>query len=149
MAERRDFFFGLCMVLLSSFLTIQSFRYPADSSLFPRFLAVLLLALSLLLFMRTLKQSRKVKVQRPPLKVSPEWLKSTPVRVFGATAAYIAMTSVLGFIVSTALFIFGVISFLDRKRWKTGLLYGVCYSLILYAAFRFVLGATLPSGWLI
>jgi hypothetical protein len=59
------------------------------------------------------------------------------------------LISVIGFVVSTALFIFASVSLLDRQKRKFALLYGLCYSAVLYVVFHYILGAALPAGWLI
>jgi putative tricarboxylic transport membrane protein len=149
MADRKNFVFSICMVLLSSFLTIQCFRYPLESALFPRFLAVLLFLLSLVLLIRALRQPRQPGPNGPFLWIDSRLLKNPPVQVFAVTAVYIALISVIGFVVSTVFFIFASVSFLDPQKRKFALLYGLCYSAILYVVFHFILGAALPAGWLI
>lgn len=149
MADRRNFIFSICMVFLSSFLTIQCFRYPLESAIFPRFLAVLLLLLSLVLLIRALRQPRQAGPKVPLLAIDSGFLKNPPVQVFGVAAVYVVLISVLGFVVSTALFIFASVSFLDPKKRKFAFVYGLCYSAILYVVFHYILGAALPEGWLI
>jgi putative tricarboxylic transport membrane protein len=149
MADRKNFIFSICMVLLSSYLTIQCFRYPLESALFPRFLAVLLLLLSLVLLIRALRQPRQAGPKGPLFVIDSGFLKNPPVQVFGIAAVYVVLISVLGFVVSTALFIFASVSFLDPKKRKFALVYGLCYSAILYVVFHYILGAALPEGWLI
>ena len=149
MAERKNLVFGLCMVLLSTSLIVQCFHYPLESALFPRFLAVILLLLSMVLLIRALRQSRKEGWKRPFLVISSRFFRSPSVQVFGVTAAYIALMSVLGFVVSTVIFIIASVSLLDRKKLKFAFLYGLCYPTILYVIFHFILRVTIPSGFLI
>ena len=149
MAARKDLVFSICMVVLSIVLAVQSFRYPSDSAFFPRVLSILLLLLSLLLLIRAFRQ--------PPREVRTGGIrehafilmKSQPMLVFGSTALYIVMIPVLGFLAITALFLFGSILFLNRRRPVLAAIYGICYAATIYFLFHTVLKVTLPSGWLL
>jgi len=148
MAARKDLVFSICMVVLSIVLAVQSFRYPADSALFPRVLSILLLLLSLLLLIRAFWQPpREDRIAGRGDVFS--LMKSQPVLVFGSTVLYIVMIPVLGFLISTALFIFGSILFRDRRKLIAAAIYGICFSAAIYFVFQAVLGVTLPRGWLL
>jgi putative tricarboxylic transport membrane protein len=149
MAARREIAFSICMVALSSFLTFQSFRYPADSAFFPRVLSLLLLLLSLLLLTRAFRQSPREGRTGGTRGNAFSLINNQPILVFGSTTLYVVMIPILGFLVSTALFIFGSIVFRDRRRLVVAAIYGVCFSAALYFAFHAVLGVTLPRGWLL
>ena len=116
MAARKDLACSICMVVLSTVLAVQSFRYPADSAFFPRVLSILLLLLSLLLLIRAFRQSPREDRTSGIRGNAFSLMKSQPMLVFGSTALYIVMIPVLGFLVSTALFIFGSILFRDRRK---------------------------------
>jgi hypothetical protein len=146
MTRRKDLVFGISMAALSIALAIQSFRYPADSAFFPRILSLLLLALSLVILIRALRRP-KGEAGGGPAGVS-AFMKSPPVLVFGATVLYVVLIPFLGFLVSTALFLFGSILFLNRRRPVLAILCGIGYAAALYALFHTVLKVTLPAGWL-
>ncbi len=148
MAVRKDLVFSMFMVALSIALAVQSFRFPADSAFFPRVLSILLLCLSALLLFRALR--------RPPGEAGAAGIrniasqrKSTPILVFGSTALYVAAIPVLGFLAGTALFLFGSILFLHRRRPVLAVVYGLCFSAALYFLFHSVLKVSLPRGWLL
>jgi hypothetical protein len=149
MAARKDLVFSIFMVALSIALIVQSFRVPAESAFFPRVLSILLLSLSVLVLIRSLRQ--------PPGEASAagirgnvfSLMKSPPILVFGSTVLYIVMVPVLGYLVSTAVFLFGSILFLYRRRPVLAAIYGICYAVAIYFLFHTVLGVTLPRGWLL
>ncbi|MCX5825101.1 MAG: tripartite tricarboxylate transporter TctB family protein [Deltaproteobacteria bacterium] len=149
MAARKDLAFSICMVVLSIVLAVQSFRYPADSAFFPRVLSVLLLLLSLLLLFRAFRRPPKEDRTGGIRGNAFSLMKNQPVLVFGSTVLYVVMIPVLGFLVSTALFIFGSILFRDRRKLIVAAIYGICFSAALYFVFHAVLGVTLPRGWLL
>ena len=149
MAARKDFAFSICMVVLSIVLAVQSFRYPADSAFFPRVLSILLLLLSLLLLIRAFWQPPREDRTGGIRGNSFSLMKSPQIVVFGSATLYIAVIPVLGFLVSTALFLFGSILFLDRRKLIVAAIYGICFSAAIYFVFHAVLGVTLPRGWLL
>lgn len=150
MTRRKDLLFGLCMAALSIALAVQSFRYPADSAFFPRILSLLLLALSLVIVIRSLRRpgAQKEEGVAGGSAGAAALMKSPPVLVFTATVLYVMAIPFLGFLVSTALFLFGSILFLNRRRPVLAILYGIGYAASLYALFHAVLKVTLPAGWL-
>jgi putative tricarboxylic transport membrane protein len=149
MAARKDLVFSICMVLLSIVLAVQSFRYPSDSAFFPRVLSILLLLLSLLLLIRAFRQPPREERTGIIRGDAFSLMKSTPMVVFGSATLYIAVIPVLGFLVSTALFLFGSILYFDRRKLIVAAIYSICFSAAIYFVFHAVLGVTLPRGWLL
>ena len=149
MAPRKDLVFSICMVVVSIVLAVQSFRYPADSALFPRVLSILLLLLSLLLVIRVFRQPPSEDRTGGIRGNAFSLMKNQPMLVFGSTVLYVVMIPVLGFLVSTALFIFGSILFRDRRKLVVAAIYGICFPAVIYVVFQAVLGVTLPRGWLL
>jgi len=60
--------------------------------------------------------------------------------------AYFVLFSPLGYVLSTALFIFGLSMYLDKKSWKRNLAYAVVFPLIVFLLFNEVLAVYLPTG---
>jgi len=149
MAARKDLVFSLCMMALSIVLAVQSFRYPSDSAFFPRVLSILLLLLSLLLLIRAVRQPPREDRTGGIRANAVSMMRSTPMVVFGSAVLYIAVIPVLGFLVSTALFIFGSILFRDRRKLVVAAIYGICFPAAIYFVFHAVLGVSLPRGWLL
>lgn len=149
MTARKDLVFSIFMVALSIALAVQSFRFPSDSAFFPRVLSILLLSLSVLLLVRVFRQlppeDRTDGIRGNAFNL----MKSPPILVFGSTVLYVVVIPFLGFLVSTALFLFGSILFLNRRRPVLAAIYGICYAATIYFLFHTVLKVTLPSGWLL
>jgi putative tricarboxylic transport membrane protein len=71
--------------------------------------------------------------------------------VAAATVTYILVLSVLGFVVSTALFLIGVSWYLDEQRHVRSLIrlvVGAGIPVILWLVFGRLLGVVLPAGWM-
>ncbi|MBP1931302.1 tripartite tricarboxylate transporter TctB family protein [Ammoniphilus resinae] len=60
--------------------------------------------------------------------------------------AYFVLFSPLGYVLSTALFIFCLSMYLDKKHWKRNLTYAVVFPLIVFLLFNEVLAVYLPTG---
>lgn|GEM_PF-1355069 len=60
--------------------------------------------------------------------------------------AYIVLFVSLGYLLSTALFIFGVTTYLERKKWVRNLIYAILFPVIVYLVFNDLLEVYLPSG---
>jgi putative tricarboxylic transport membrane protein len=112
-------------------------------------LSILLLLLSLVLVIRVFREPPSEDRTDGIRGNTFSLMKSQPVLVFGSTLLFIVMIPVLGFLVSTALFIFGSILFRDRRKLVVAAIYGICVSAAIYVVFQAVLGVTLPRGWLL
>ena len=153
--HRRDRLFGVGMCIVSAALAIQSFRYPAESAQFPRFLSVLLVLLSALLAIRSLRSApagahRVAQDERPATthdQATTLW-RSPALFVFGTTAIYILAIEWLGFLTGSIVFMVGCPLCLGSRHWVTLLTWGVTFPLALYLMFHTLLRLPLPAGWL-
>lgn len=65
--------------------------------------------------------------------------------VAGTAVLWLTLTS-LGAIVASAVFLFGMLAYLNRGRWVTNLVLSVVVPLALYLLFQTALNAGLPAG---
>lgn len=157
--SRKDRLFAGGMLLLSLALTIQSFRYPAESAQFPRFLSVLLVFLSALMVIRVVRAVRtgadrtrpddphagRPQLSRPGLRT---FLSSPGVFVFASTALYVLAIQWLGFLAGSVGFMVTCALALGSRRWVLVFVWGLAFPAVLYLLFHSVLGLQLPAGWL-
>jgi putative tricarboxylic transport membrane protein len=157
-AARKDRLFAGGMLLLSLVLAIQSFRYPAESAQFPRFLSVLLILLSVLLVIRNVRAVRAdtdqvrpddVRAARPSQRPAGlgVFLAHAGVFVFGSTALYVLAIQWLGFLTGSVCFMVTCAFSLGNRRWALVLGWGLALPAFLYLLFHSVLGLQLPAGW--
>ncbi len=146
----KDRVFAVGMLVLSILLAVQSFRYPAESAQFPRFLSMVLLLLSALLVIREARRGAPPSVAPEASRVGLAAMAASPtVLVFLITAAYILAIQWLGFLSGSVAFMLACPLVLGNRRWPGVLLWGLLFPVALYLLFHSVLGVQLPAGWLL
>ncbi len=153
MVWSKDRVFAVGMLFLSILLVVQSFRYPADSAQFPRFLSIVLLLLSALLIIREARAGGRSALSRPvPAPGAPRLASivfSPTLFVFLATGLYVLAIQWLGFLSASVAVMLACPLVLGNRRWPGVLLWGLLFPSALYLLFHSVLGVQLPTGWLL
>ncbi len=115
---------------------------PVDSDLVPKVLGFLLLGLAVLLFFDRSSETTEQKEKRH--------VPGKDILVILAVGAiiflYILLFEFLGFLLTTALFIFGCSAFLGYRKWISNLLVSVLFPTALYYIFVYLLQIKLPQG---
>ncbi len=146
----KDRSFAAGLLILSVLLVVQSFRYPADSAQFPRFLSIVLLVLSALLTIRATRRGGSLG-PAAPLPAAPRLAgvaASPTLFVFVATGVYILAIQWLGFLSASVAFMLACPIALGNRRWPGVLLWGLFFPVALYLLFYSLLRVHLPAGWL-
>ncbi len=79
----------------------------------------------------------------------PAKLKFVPKNVLVASGAfilYIVGLYLIGFIPSNILFTMGILTYLQKEKWKANLIYTIIFTAIVFVLFNFVLTIYLPEG---
>jgi hypothetical protein len=149
-AWSNDRVFAVGMLVLSILLVVQSFRYPADSAQFPRFLSIVLLLLSALLAIRAARAGGRPEPPPPVAAVPrPAGVAARPALfVFLVTGLYILAIQWLGFLSASVAFMLACPVALGNRRWAGALLWGLFFPAGLYLLFHSLLRVHLPAGWL-
>lgn len=133
--------YSLSVTAISALLTVQAFRYPAESSHFPRFLCVLMVLFSLISLSRALKEKEQKREE-----VTFASTIKLPLIVFLTAIAYIFGIAYVGYFVSTAVYmIFMMLLFGERRIVPIGAAIAV-FIIVIYALFVHFLGLRLPEG---
>ncbi len=148
MAWSKDRVFAVGMLLLSILLVGQSFRYPADSAQFPRFLSIVLLLLSTLLIVREARAGGRSAAPAPAGHRVARALSSPTLFVFLATGLYVLAIQWLGFLSASVAFMLACPLALGNRRWAGVAFWGLCFPFALYLLFHTLLQVHLPEGWL-
>lgn len=134
---------GIAFLLLSVSLIVYSLVNHAEAQvewkqspyLFPLLIAVFLLPFSLSVIKQGAGQcpQESGKFQGKPTLV-----------MVAATALYIASMGLLGFLVSTALFLLFIIRYLGERRWVVTISIAILFPVVLYLLFAMLLHVMLP-----
>lgn len=146
MRNKRDMIFAAVLIPLGIAVIIGAIRLKLGTPLhpgagfFPFLIGLVLIALSILLFIRA--WLRGGRAHQP----YGEWKETS--MVVAAQALYIATLDFLGYVFSATLLSFAVLWSMEVRSWK-GI---ICATLILsvgaYILFRHILGVDLPPGLL-
>ncbi|HIT04077.1 MAG TPA: tripartite tricarboxylate transporter TctB family protein [Candidatus Caccocola faecipullorum] len=133
--------YSLSVTVISVLLTVQAFRYPAESSHFPRFLCILMVLFSLISLSKALKDKEQKREE-----ITFASTVKLPLIVFLTAIAYIFGIAYVGYFVSTTVYML-VMMFLfgERRIIPMGAAVAV-FLIVIYALFVHFLGLRLPEG---
>lgn len=149
---RKDRWFAGFMVAVSALLLVQTFRYPAESSVFPRFLMILQLAFSIILLVQAFRAPRPNRMAVPtegaPTAADTLATLYAPFKVFAAASLYILAIEYLGYFIATALFLCAAMFWFGSRRPVAVISVSTGFLVIVYALFVSFMGVRLPKGLL-
>ncbi|MEC3884079.1 tripartite tricarboxylate transporter TctB family protein [Halobacillus sp. HZG1] len=117
---------------------------PVDSDFVPKILGYLLIILAVFLFFDKSSETKEEKEKRQVPKKEMLVLLA----VGGMIFLYIFLLEILGFVLSSMLFIFACSWFLGYRKLVTTILVAVLFPLIMYLSFNYLLQIRLPQGLL-
>jgi len=136
---------SVLLALLAIGYLVMAFRLPkypyvpVDADAVPIVLGFLLLLLSgFLYFQKDNHQQGKIRI--------PKNEKIVILAVLGFVLLFIALLEILGFLLTTVLFLFGNTWFLGYRNWKRNLIVSLAVPLAIYALFDYFLKISLPRG---
>ncbi|WP_370551120.1 tripartite tricarboxylate transporter TctB family protein [Halobacillus sp. GSS1] len=115
---------------------------PVDSDFVPKILGYLLIILAVFLFFDKSSETEEEKEKRQVPKKEMLVLLA----VGGMIFLYIFLLELLGFVLSSMLFIFACSWFLGYRKLVTTILVAVLFPLIMYLSFNYLLQIRLPQG---
>jgi len=130
---------GILFMVGSKHLSSSSYGSAVGPDIFPFFLGIILVLLSIRLFYEsfiTINQQRSnEKLQYKPFLI-----------IFAATLVYILTLETIGYVITTFLFLFVCFQTMERSKVFTSILISACFSGLVYFLYVEVLKGTLP-GW--
>ncbi|WP_304159958.1 tripartite tricarboxylate transporter TctB family protein [Fusobacterium ulcerans] len=137
----------LCIVSAFIFYSSTQFNmaFIGNSGLgpdfFPKVIAVILFILSVMLFVGSIKNKDKKSIYNPNMKYT--------FMVIFAFAVYIFLIDRIGYLVSTVIFAFVVITILKSKSKILNIVFAIAFPIALYLLFTYAFKVSLPTGLLI
>lgn len=149
--KREDRVVGALLLLFSLAVLFESSKLPmvyvttTGPGFFPFWLSVAMAVFSALIFLGGFRRS--VRVSR---KIS--WPDARGLRIIAAIIAalllYTLGVSILGYIVSTFVFMWSLVWLLGSFRWYWSVTIGLATAVCMYLLFNTWLGMSLPTGFL-
>ncbi|CAM4073609.1 tripartite tricarboxylate transporter TctB family protein [Mesobacillus thioparans] len=136
------------LALISAFYLVLSYNLPKypnaiiDADMVPKGLGFLLLFFAFLLFLDKKEETEAEKQKRTITRGNVLILLAVLVFIL----IYIFLLEIMGFLIMTALFIFGCSLFLGYKKHVTNAIVSVLFSFIIYGLFNYLLKINLPAG---
>lgn len=134
----------LCIVSAFIFYSSTQFNmaFIGNSGLgpdfFPKVIAVILFILSAMLFVGSIKNKDKKNIYNPNMKYT--------FMVIFAFAVYIFLIDRIGYLVSTVIFAFVVITILKSKSKILNIIFAIAFPIALYLLFTYAFKVSLPTG---
>ncbi|MEN2466356.1 tripartite tricarboxylate transporter TctB family protein [Ornithinibacillus sp. FSL M8-0202] len=139
---------SLVLLVLATLYLILAYQLPSfsysivDADVVPKGLGFLLIALSIGLFFTKDSETEEQKARRNIPKKDIGVLLA----VFAFVFLYIFFLEILGFVVTTTIFVFGCSWFLGYKKHLTNGLVAILFPLFMYLLFTNFLKINLPQG---
>lgn len=161
---KSDIGIGVFLLLVSIFFFVDSFTIfqstitapMADASFFPRVLSGALAISSIYLIGKGIRKKAAAKettAKGPDVEGEAIHGEKPVLMMIVATTLYIILTPIIGYLVTTLIFMSCTSLYLGKiigkKRWKVTILIVISISVLAYVLFTFVLSVFLPQGILI
>lgn len=138
--------FSAFLCIVSAFIFYSSIQFNmafiGDSGLgpdfFPKVIAIILFILSGMLFIGSLRNKNKKSIYNSNMKYT--------FMVIFAFAVYIFLIDRIGYLVSTIIFAFIVITILKSKSKILNIIFAIAFPIALYLLFTYAFKVSLPAG---
>ncbi len=142
------FAFGLFLGIKSLHLSVWS-RLGPDEGFFPLVVAIIIMGLSLIVMVKafiSLREQRQERRIAEREKAGTSGFKISSYVVL--MLLYGALLEKIGFLITSALFLFLIIKFVEKQNWMRTISVGAASIIVSYVLFVYFLGVPLPRGWI-
>lgn len=139
---------AVILAILAGVYLLLSFNLPKysnaiiDADVVPKGLGLLLMFFAVLLYFDKKQEAEAEKLKRTITKENVLLLVAVLIFIL----IYIFLLEIIGFLIMTALFIFGCSLFLGYRKHVTNAMVSVIFSLVIYGLFNYLLKINLPAG---
>ncbi len=141
--KKQDLFLGYLLVIVSLVFYFMISKLPERATIYPIFVTSLLLILTLIHLLITYKKNSK---EESRAFKDIEWKQLLFVLAF--SGVYVFLINILGYVVSTVLYVFASLLFLKTDKIKSILLSAGTAGFI-FLLFKIILKVPLPKGFII
>jgi large-conductance mechanosensitive channel len=140
--------FGLFLAFKSVQLSLWS-KFGPDEGFFPLAVAIIIIGLSLFLFIKSFfftrgREKKKGSEEQPEKGVTIFKISAYTILML----VYGLLMERVGFLITSVLFIFPIVKFVEKQSWKITLLVGFGSIITSYILFVHFLGVPLPRGFI-
>lgn len=134
----------LCIVSAFIFYSSTQFNmaFIGDSGLgpdfFPKIISIILFILSAILFVGSIRNKDKKSIYNPNMKYT--------FMVIFTFAVYVFLIDRIGYLISTIIFAFVVITILKSKSKILNIIFAIIFPVALYLLFTYAFKVSLPTG---
>ena len=142
----------ICFLLMTTYYLYESFYLDptlmsdyVGPSLFPQLIAILALILTGIYFLQLRSNAAEETGAGSPATLRDELSNLAPI---GPILLYVLLLEPIGFLFSTALYIF-IAMLVYGRSWRESLIYAVTLAIGFFVLFYYALLAHVPMGWFI
>jgi putative tricarboxylic transport membrane protein len=133
-------------IYLTYTLPVEDIGDPIGPQLFPYLIGAGLMICGIFVFLEGLtKQDDEPELGEQPVPSRPRAIISVMVWI----GIYFSLFELLGFAISCSIFLFGMMSYFNRGKWRTNGAIAICFSFGIYIVFTQLLEVKLAPGPLI
>jgi putative tricarboxylic transport membrane protein len=144
-----DLLIAVVTYVVSIYFFVASFKLPAMSGSYPRYIALVVILLNTLSVVKSLPRPGKTeRTNIVPDSLDPNGLKHA-VYMLVATGVYVGLMSVVGFFVMTALFLLTTLWIFNVRKPSTLIFVTVFMLSFIFIGFKLIFGVPIPQGILI
>jgi large-conductance mechanosensitive channel len=153
--NRKDFLSGFFLLLLGFYVAFRSMqlsiwsRFGPDEGFFPLFTAVIIIGTSLVIIIKSLNLTQGRKKEETLEKREKEIGSVFKVSLYIVVIMlYGLLLEKVGFLITSALFLFIMLKYVEKQSWKMTTFVGVTSIITSYLLFVYFLGVLLPRGFI-
>jgi putative tricarboxylic transport membrane protein len=153
-----DFWLAVCVIVGASAylhadaqLPVMRIADPLGPKAFPALIGIGLIVASLMLLLECWRKRRALLAEAKPAEASAPFEKKQTLvllAMVGWTAVYYACFERLGYLISTAVFLFGLLCYFNRKRHVMNLAVAIGFTIVIDVIFSKLLNVPMPTGFL-
>lgn len=138
---RENIISSVFIYLMSIYFLVKSFDLPIESAKFPRMVSILLIILTTIYVLQSIRQNSKESKQK-----GKDLVIRKLIYVFVTTSLYLISLGVLGYLISTPIYLVATMLLLGSKNKKTIFLVTTISVTLIYVGFKVLLNVPIPQG---